>query len=393
MKSLFDQPIDRTGTNSVKWDTRKSMFGSSDILPMWIADMDFPCPEPVLNSLRKVIDSRVIGYSFAPDSLYEAICQWQKNHHQMVLKKDMILFSPGVVTSLALCVQTLTNQGESVLIQDPVYPPFSEVITLNNRKLLTSPLKIEHNTYRMDFNDIEQKIQDNDVKLFLLCSPHNPGGRVWTAGELRKLLDICQKHGVYVVSDEIHGDLVYQPEQFHSTVTLKDDYASFVVTLTSPTKTFNLAGIKNSVLLVPNPDIRRLLQEEQEKSEMNAINTFGYVAMETAFSEGASWHLELMAYLERNLEMVCNFFDKELPSVFYMKPEATYLFWFDCSSLGISGDKLTEVFAEVGKIGLNAGIAYGKEGTQFMRFNFASRKELVQESLIRIKKVFDLYTR
>ncbi len=391
MSKYFDENINRHGTHSVKWDMNEAIFGKADVLPMWVADMDFASPQPVIEALHQLVDSRILGYSFAPDSLYDTIINWQTERHHLLLKKEDILFSPGVVPSIAACIQALTQKGEAVMIQDPVYHPFADMVDMNERQLIRSALKIEEDQYKMDFADIEKQIIDQQVKLFILCNPHNPGGRVWSADELTTLLNICQKHHVKVISDEIHNDLVYQPNQFHSAVTLKESYASFVITLAAPTKTFNLAGIKNSMLFILDTDLREKIKLQQAKAEMSNINTFGYAATEAAFSKGSMWLDELMLYLTDNLDIICTFFDKELPDVFYMRPQATYLLWFDCSSLGLEDDALMEAFVTEGKIGLNAGISYGQQGAQFMRFNFAAPRETVLEGLKRIKHVFDLH--
>lgn len=388
MGNLFEKEINRENTNSIKWDLKEELFQEEDVLPMWIADMDFKSPQFALDAISEMMTEGALGYTYIPDSLYEAIIVWQKKHHQMDLEKENIIFSPGVIPSLGLCIQAFTQPGESVLIHDPVYPPFAGLVEANGRKLVRSALKIEDNHYVMDLDDMEEKIVSENVKVFLLCHPHNPGGRVWTKEELVAVVELCREHDVIVVSDEIHGDLVFPGVDFFSPVALHSDYEDTVISLTSVTKTFNLAGIKNSMLFVFNEDLKEKIEVEILKTELNAVNTFGLVATEAVLTEGDSWLEELMATLTKNRQMVADFFDTKLPEVFYMHPEATYLCWFDVSSLGIPDEELIYHFAKVGKVGLNDGISYGPNGTQFMRVNFAAPPSLLKEGLARIETVF-----
>lgn len=385
----FDELIDRSEQSSIKWGYSKKVFGEEDILPMWVADMDFANPPMILDELKKLLDQRILGYAFPPTSLYKVIIDWQKERHNLHLTADDILFSPGVVPSIALLIQTFTNEHDAVLIHDPVYNPFESMVTLNNRRVIRSPLIIEDDLFKMDFTDIEQQFKQEKVKLFILSNPHNPGGRVWSKSELTQLADLCQKHHVLLCSDEIHGDLVYRSKDFISVVTLNDHYKDFVITLTAATKTFNLAGIKNSMIFVQNETLRKALILTQAKTEQNSINTFGYAATEAAFTTSGPWLEELIAYLKTNLDTICAFFNTELPDIYYMKPQGTYLFWFDCSTLGIPDEQLSHHFAQVGKIGLNAGSAYGPSGKQYMRLNFAAPHSTVIEGLKRIKYAFD----
>ena len=389
MLNQFDEQIDRRNTASTKWDTCEELFYSEEVLPMWIADMDFRNPEPVLEAMKDVIDQGVLGYSFPCDSLYTAIIEWQKERHALELTKEHILFSPGVVSSLGLAVQAFTVKGEAVMIHDPVYPPFAHIVEINERKLVRSSLLIKDGKYRMDLVDMEQKFKQQHIKLFFLCHPHNPGGRVWSREELIELIELCRQYNVLVISDEIHGDLIYPSIEFVSPVSIKKEYRETIVTLTSVTKTFNLAGIKNSMIFVYDEELKEKLEKAQEKLELCQINTFGLTGTEAALRYGGPWLQELMAYLTQSRKMVCDFFDQNLPNVFYMVPEATYLCWFNVSALGLKDTELKEYFSDIGKIGLNDGLPYGSSGAQFMRLNFAAPQSVVQEGLERIKKVFD----
>lgn len=389
MNDLFNEIVNREDTYSIKWDQREELFNSKDVLPMWVADMDFKSPKPVLDALASIIERGVLGYTYPTEPVYEAIMDWQKNKHAMALKKEHILFSPGVVPSLGLAVQALTKEGDSVLIHDPVYPPFTEIVKKNNRNLVRSSLVIEDGQYKMNLEEMETLIVEQDVKLFFLCHPHNPGGRVWSKEELIQVSDLCLKHNVILVSDEIHGDLIYPDVEFVSPVTLNPAYEDIVITLASVTKTFNLAGIKNSMMFIFSDALREKVKAETEKLECCAINTFGLVGTEVAFREGDAWLDKLLAVMHETRQVVTDFFDTHLPDVFYMVPEATYLLWFDVSTLGIADEELVHHFAECGNIGLNDGISYGPHGSQFMRLNFAAPHAVVVDGLNRIKQAFD----
>lgn len=387
----FEKIVDRQQTNSVKWDKTDEIFGSADVLPMWVADMDFDNARPIKDALRKTIDTEVLGYTFPPASLFTAISNWQKDKHDMPVTRDDILLSPGVLSSIAVAVQAFTDRGDSVLIHDPVYPPFYSMVNKNERAVYRTSLNLKDGQYRMDFDDIEQQFKDKQIKLFILSNPHNPGGRVWSKEELIQLVELCKKYSVILISDEIHSDLVYSEQTCLSPVNLDDSYKNWVVTLHSATKTFNLAGVKTSFILVFNDKLKEQLVKVQEETELNVVNTFGMRATEAAFSESRDWHKGLLEKLEANRSIVTEFFNKKLPEVSYMVPEATYLFWFDAARLGVENEKLRETFAQVGKVGLNDGISYGPSGRSYMRLNFAVPEPLLMDGLKRIKTVFDHY--
>lgn len=385
----FNEQIDRKDTTSLKWKKRKALFGSEDVLPMWVADMEFAAPEPITEALQDVLNSRVFGYAVPSELLFEAIMDWQKTRHQMILQKKDILFSPGVVPSIGLCIQAFTEKKDTVMIHDPVYTPFFNMIESNERTCVRSTLYIQNGQFKIDYKKMEEDIVEHKVKLFILSNPHNPGGTVWSKGQLQKLANICQNQKVILISDEIHADLVYQPETFTSLVTINERYKEFVVTLTAATKSFNIAGLKHSMIFAQDTALRTALKKEQAKTEQSTINTFGYAGTQAAYMYGGPWLKELLVYLRSNLEFTCQFFDEHLPQVSYLKPEGTYLFWFDCSSLEMTDKGLAELFSKVGKIGLNAGYLFGPSGSQYMRFNFAAPKSMVEDGLNRIKYAFD----
>lgn len=389
MERIFDEIIDRSGTNSVKWDGRKLFFDSETALPMWVADMDFDNAPAIKTALHNLINQQVLGYALPSDTLYESIINWQNERHQMNIAKDQILFAPGVVGALAVCIQAFSEPGEGVMINDPVYTPFASVTESNGRKLYRSPLSISNNQYIMDLKDIEDQFSRYSIKVFLLCNPHNPGGRVWSKEELIQLTDLCIQYGVILISDEIHSDLVYSESTHYSPVALNDTYRDTVVTLHSASKTFNIAGVKLAYFIVCNDELKEKISFVQSQTEQSGISTFGMVATEAAFSESRDWHNALLEYLEDNRQYVTDFFDHELPEVRYMKPEATYLFWFDASTLKTPGEALKQLFVDIGDVALNDGTAYGESSGQYMRLNFACPRTMLEEGLKRVKKVFD----
>ncbi|GEK92127.1 MalY/PatB family protein [Alkalibacterium kapii] len=389
----FNEQIDRRQTDSIKWDTAETVFDTKDILPMWIADMDFASPQPIKEALKKVIEEEILGYSYPGDSLLNAIRNWQKDKHNMLIEKDHILLSPGVLSSIAVTIAALTEPGDSVLIHDPVYPPFYAMPEKNNRQIYRSPLIISDGRYEMDFDNIEQQFKEKNIKLFILSQPHNPGGRIWSKEELVRLTDLCIHYGVTLISDEIHSDLVYSGNTCISPVTIDETYKDWIVTLHSATKTFNIAGVKASFMIVFNKKLRDQIVKVQEETELGIVNTFGMRATEAAFSDSREWHEALLLKLEANRDIVTAYFDENLPSISYMKPESTYLFWFNASQLGVEHDVLRKTFAKIGKIGLNDGISYGPSGGAYMRLNFAVPESLLMEGLDRIKLVFDHFNK
>ncbi|KFN89941.1 Dyp family iron-dependent peroxidase [Tetragenococcus muriaticus 3MR10-3] len=324
----FDQIIDRRQTHSVKWDTLEATYHSKGLLPMWVADMDFQAPEAVQTAFQNFLNQGVFGYTITPDSLYDAIISWQKQRHHFDVKKEEILLNSGVVPSIALSVQAYTNPGDAVLIHDPVYPPFAQVVKENHRKVVRSQLYTD-DKFVMNFAEMERLIQEENVKLFILCNPHNPGGRVWSKEELQHIGNLCKKYHVTIVSDEIHQDIVYQPETFTTFQNADPSFKDFSIVLTAATKTFNLAGIKNSMVFIKNSELKQAFEKVQKQNHQNDINTFGIIGTQAAYKGGKEWLDELLEYLKENINYAYNFFQKELPNIKVRKPEATYLMWLD----------------------------------------------------------------
>lgn len=385
----FSKHMDRKNTGSVKWDMLEEFFGTKDVLPMWVADMDFDNALEIKEAIQDIIDTQILGYTFPQSSFYNSIIEWQRKNHNMLVSKEDILISPGVLSSIAAVIQALTQEKEGVLIHDPVYTPFSTIVEKNNRIVYRSRLLVSNNEYKMDFDHIEEQMKKHPIKLFLLSNPHNPGGRVWSKEELVKLTTLCRQYNVILISDEIHSDLVFKDYSCISPVTLNESNKEFVVTLHSATKTFNIAGVKTSFMVIYNENLRNKVLNVLEQTELSSVNSFGLAATEAAFSKAGDWHRALMKQLETNRSKVIAYFNKYLPEVSYMTPQSTYLFWFDASTLGIENDKLKETFADVGKVALNDGISYGPGGGAYMRLNFAVPEPMLEEALKRIKHVFD----
>lgn len=384
----FDHIYPRVDTDSVKWDSIKTTYGKDDLVPLWVADMDFMAPTPVIDALSDYTKRGLFGYSLVPDALYQAIFDWEKTHYGYSLEKEDILFSPGVVPSIGVAIQAYTQPGDSILIHDPVYHPFANMVKANERNLVTSPLGIEDGHFVMDLTDMEAKIKNNQVKMLILCNPHNPGGRVWTKAELIACGLLCQQYGVLVVSDEIHQDLVFAPHQHLSFHTLAPDFADFSIILTAATKTFNLAAVKLSMVYIKNKELRAAFQEVQSTTEQNTINTFGYVATQAAYEKGEPWRQDLLAYLAENSRYTEAFFKEHLPQVKVMAPEGTYLMWLDFRAYDLSPKALEDKLVQEAGVVLNNGAIFGNGGRGFMRLNLACPRETLAEGLERIRKVF-----
>lgn len=384
----FDHIYPRVDTDSVKWDSIKTTYGKDDLVPLWVADMDFMAPTPVIDALSDYTKRGLFGYSLVPDALYQAIFDWEKTHYGYSLEKEDVLFSPGVVPSIGVAIQAYTQPGDSILIHDPVYHPFANMVKANERNLVTSPLGIEDGHFVMDLTDMEAKIKNNQVKMLILCNPHNPGGRVWTKAELIACGLLCQQYGVLVVSDEIHQDLVFAPYEHHSFHTLAPDFADFSIILTAATKTFNLAAVKLSMVYIKNKELRAAFQKVQSTTEQNTINTFGYVATQAAYEKGEPWRQDLLTYLAENSRYTEAFFKEHLPQVKVMAPEGTYLMWLDFRAYDLSPKALEDKLVQEAGVVLNNGAIFGNGGRGFMRLNLACPRETLAEGLERIRKIF-----
>lgn len=382
----FDNEINRYKTNSLKYDFKSDKNKPDDVLPMWIADMDFKCCDEILNDMHKKIDHGIFGYSKNDENYFNAIKNWYKQNFDIELKQEWLITTPGVVFALATAVKTLTKENDYVLINNPVYFPFTEVVEDNKRKIISSDLILNNNHYEIDFQDLENKIKQYNIKLFLLCSPHNPVGRVWNKNELDKIIEICMKYNVFIVSDEIHSDFVWSGT--HTCLLKYKDYQNNIILCTAPTKTFNLAGLQVSDIFIPNKEIRDKFQLEINKTGYSHINIMGLVACQSAYENGQKWLNELKKYLLENIEYVDMFLKEKLPKIKLIYPEGTYLLWIDFNELNLTDDKIEELLLTKAKLWLNNGKMFGKTGKGFQRLNIALPREKLKIALENLEKTF-----
>ena len=380
--SLFNTPIDRGGTYSVKFDGRTSKFGTEELLPLWVADMDLPAPECVTDALVRRARHPVYGYTRYPDRFFEAIANWMAGRHGWRVDTETVVPVPGVVPALNLLVEALSDPGDAVLIQPPVYPPFFRLAKNRGRRLLENPLVYDGRSYTVDFDDFRAKTKE--AKLFVLCSPHNPVGRVWREEELKRMAEICLEEGCIVISDEIHADIVYPPHRHLPVASLSDEIARNTVTLNAPSKTFNVAGLNTAYAVVSHSTLRRKLSARLRRYDLTMGNVFGIEAAVAAYEGGEGWLEELLAYLRGNIDYVTGFLKTRIPTIRPVEPEATFLMWLDCRDLGMDDDELRGFFIEKAKLGLNAGVEFGKEGSGFMRLNVGTQRELLEEAMKRL---------
>ena len=378
----FDTPIDRANSHSVKYDLRRLKFGREDVMPLWVADMDFAAPECVREALAARLEHPIFGYTLTPKSAQEAIAEWQWRRHGWRVETDWILTLPGVVPSLGMCVQAYAGLGEGVLVQPPVYNPLFEAVERNGRRVVANPLLWQDGVHRMDFEQMEAAITP-DTRLLLLCSPHNPGGRVWRRDELEQLGDICQRHDLIIISDEIHADLAYPGAKHLPIAALTPELAARTVTLNSPGKTFNIAGLNTAYAIAPNPELHRRLHAAAQTLHLEGVNLFGPIALEAAYRDGEPWLAALMDYLKDNAELACRFIQNHLPQIGCAMPESTFLLWLDCRDLGLDDATLKQRLVDAG-LGLSPGIQFGPEGSGFMRMNFALPRASLRQALERL---------
>ncbi|SER77865.1 cystathione beta-lyase [Gracilibacillus ureilyticus] len=387
MNQQFEQIIDRKNTRAAKWDLVKQLYGSEDVLPMWVADMDFQAPEAVTSALSKRAEHGIFGYTMTDKEINKAVTDWLSYKHEWEIHNSWLLYSPGVITTLHMAIQTLTEKGDKVMIQTPVYPPFYQIVNIHERQLVKNQLQLVDGKYEIDFEDMENQFKKG-VKAFILCNPHNPVGRVWTRTELEKMISLCLKYNVYILADEIHADLVYEPNKHIPIASLNDAVLQQSVTCMSPTKTFNLAGLQVSYAVIPNKEIRKSMEERFHMQGIHGLNTMGIVALEAAYNEGKQWLTNLSEQLKVNLDYVTSSLEQR-DDISVIKPEGTYLVWLDFRALNLSQDELRKFLQEKAKIGLNDGITFGDEGTGFMRINIATPLELVKEGIQRLIAALD----
>jgi cysteine-S-conjugate beta-lyase len=381
----FDQTITRSGTSSVKYDLRKAIFGREDVIPMWVADMDFAVPPFVTEAVRKRAEHPVYGYSIIPGSYYDAVISWQKNRHGWDISKEWVMFSPGVVTGLNMLVQAFTVPGDKVIVQPPVYFPFFSCVENNGRKLVLNQLVEKDGEYTIDFDDLEQKMKEG-ARMMIFCSPHNPVSRCWRREELERIAKMCLEHDVLLVSDEIHGDLVFSPYRHVPLSSISEEIAQNTVTCIAPSKTFNLAGLFTSSLIIPNESLRKKFAVTQEKLHLSP-NIFGITAAEAAYREGGPWLDELLVYLKSNSDLVKDFLTLNMPAIKLSPVEATYLLWLDFRKLGIPDAELKKLLIEKAGLGFVEGSTFGRGGEGFQRMNIACPKDILLIALERLQLI------
>ncbi|MDP3087912.1 MAG: PatB family C-S lyase [Methylotenera sp.] len=378
----FDKVIARAGTASVKYDGRQECFGSKDILPLWVADMDFAVPEALTKALAKRVSHPIYGYTFYPESMINVLIDWLQRRHGWAVQRDWIIMAPGVVTSLFASVMAFAEQGEAVIVQPPVYAPFFSSVTTNQRRLIENQLLLKDGAYYIDFEHLERCAAEG-AKMLLFCSPHNPVGRVWNKAELEQLLAISRRYDITILSDEIHADLIY-PDEKHITLSMLANDNDKIITAVAPSKTFNIPGLGLSALIVPNPEQRAKLKKVFESLHLSNTNPFSIAAFEAAYRDGEAWLDELRIYLRNNRDFVSDYLKQNLPTIRLIQPQGTYLLWLDCRALDMTDLQLEEFFVQEAKVGLNTGKSFGEGGSGFMRLNIASPRSVIAEALTRI---------
>ena len=382
----FNKVVERRGTKSLKYDFAVERGRPKDVLPLWVADMDFKISSYIEDALLEQVRHAIYGYTETDESYFEAVREWFGKHHNWDVKKEWFIHTPGVVFAIALAVRAFTEKGDSVLIQQPVYYPFSEVITDNGRKLVSNDLVYDSNngSYSIDFEDFERKIAESRVKLFLLCSPHNPVGRVWDADELIKIGNICKKYGVIVFSDEIHADFAWE-KKHHVFTTVDDTFADFSIIATAPSKTFNIAGLQVSNIFIPDSEIKKRFEKEYDASGYSQLNSAGIIAAEAAYKDGEEWYLAMREYVKANIDFADTFIRERIPGVKMIKTEGTYLVWLDFGELGLEVRELDDLIINKAGLWLDSGRIFGKTGRGFQRINVACPRKTLEEALIRIE--------
>lgn len=390
MSFNFDEIINRQKTDCVKHDGLKLFLNAEDCLPMWVADMDFKSPPCIVNAIKKRLEHEIFGYTIRTDRFYNSIVNWMQKRHNWAINKEWISFSPGVVAGFSIAIESLTEPGDALIIQSPVYFPFFQTITDTGRKVIYNPLKLENGRMTIDFEDFKSKLTPN-VKMLLLCNPHNPGGRVWKRNELEQLAEICLANNMMVISDEIHADIVFAPSKHIPFASLNDEIAEKTLTVMSHSKTFNVAGLTTSFVITQNAGMLKKFNKGLHIPHLHMGNIFGTEALIAAYNEGEPWLNELLIYLEKNISYVDNFLKNEIPLLKLIIPESTYLLWIDCRELKMNPKELNEFFITKAKVAINEGSMFGPGGEGFIRINVGCPIAIVEKALNQIKMALNSY--
>ena len=385
MRYDFDAYLDRRNTSSLKCDFCELEYGLKDIIPMWVADMDLPAPQPVVEAIKKRAEHPAYGYTLNPASYWESIIRWMRVRHGWDVRREWLSMSPGVVPALNLCVQAFSRPGDKVVIQTPVYHPFFSAIENNGRHVVRNPLTVKNDRYLMDYEDLEKRI-DGRTRMLILCSPHNPVGRVWTREEIGRLGGICVRKDLIVVSDEIHGDLVFSGHRHVPTASVSLELAERTITCMAPSKTFNVAGLSTSVVIASNPRLLGLFDNQAETTGLTFANTFGVVALEAAYTHGEEWLNQLLPYLETNMDFTAAFFEARVPKIRFLRSEGTYLALLDCRALGMDQAALNDFFLRKAGVLFDQGTIFGEELRGFERMNLACPRSVLKQALERIER-------
>ncbi len=384
----FDKVVSRLGTDSIKYEFRNQVFKNENVIPMWVADMDFETPDFILDAIKKRCEHSILGYTSRGERFYNSVANWLKKRHNWTVQPQSIAYSPGVVPGLAMAVLAFTQAGDKIIIQTPVYHPFHSTVKDTGRQLVENELIEDNGFYEMNFEKLEAQI-DSRTKMLILSNPHNPVGRVWKKDELLRLGEICVKHNVLIVSDDIHSDLVFKPHKYQPIAQLSEAISKQTISFFAPSKTFNLAGLSTSVMIAENPKLLEIYNNTLENLHLYTGNIFGNIALMEAYEKGENWLEQLLAYLQGNIDVTATFLNENLPKIKMLKPEGTYLAWLDFRGYNLPQQELNNLLIHKANVGFNTGEMFGKSGNGFQRINLACSRETVMQVLANLKLVFD----
>jgi cysteine-S-conjugate beta-lyase len=387
MKYNFDELIERKGTNSLKYDGKSRYFGTDDIMPLWVADMDFRTPHFIMDAIKRRCEHEILGYTLKTGIFFNSLINWLSRRFDWNVPEESICFTPGVVSALNFGVLAFTNPGDRVIVQSPVYAPFYTAVKDHNRELAINPLKLVDGRYEMDLVHFESLI-DNRTKLFILCSPHNPVSRVWSRDELLAVGEICLKHNITILSDEIHSDLVFKPHKHQPLAQLSDELANITITSMAPSKTFNIAGLSSSAAIITNPELRKKFLQLPNSCHLGSGNLFGLTAFEAAYTYGDDWLEQMLEYLWRNVVYLRKYLAENIPPIKLIEPEGTYLLWLDFREFGLPDRQIKEILVNKAKVGFNYGPDFGPGGEGFQRINIGCPRQTLKEALEKVKNAF-----